>query len=125
MLAFSYLLQTSANWIGTELVLKSIVETAKEKEGVLKYLHEFVGRSRIQASVQVYVKDEKNFTFDEIRKYSKGAGIVFFGMAAPDENDSPEAYSNYYRQLQKNTDNFPQLAYILSGEPLSFEDLFI
>jgi len=124
ILAFAYLLQTSADWIGSELCLKTFANDEVEKTQILKRNIDFVRRSRISATNRVYIKDETATHFDEIRKYSQDAGIVFMGLNPPMVNETNESYGEYYASLLKNTEDFPQVVFLLKGETIDFEDIF-
>ncbi len=124
ILAFAYLLQTSADWIGSELCLKTFAEDEVEKTKILKNNIEFVKRSRISATNRVYVKEEELSHFEAIQKYSKDAGTVFLGMNPPKEGESIEGYVRYYEALMEKSKDFPEVVFLLKGETIEFEDIF-
>ena len=125
MLALGYMLQTSANWMGSNLCLRSLAETEEEKNGMRLYLEKFVQESRIKASVDVYMREKNLKAHDEIYSYSQNAGIVFLSMLRPDTNESVEQYSLSYEKFLKRTDRFPKAAFVLAGEDLDFKKIFL
>lgn len=125
LLAFAYLLQTSADWVGSDLCINSFAADESERDELLQSKKDFIKASRIKASVRVHVKPEDETYFSQIRKYSQDAGIVLMGIQPPSEGKSVTDYADYYTELLVNTREFPQMVFLLKGENIDFSDIFV
>jgi hypothetical protein len=123
MLALVHLLRRGQGWRRAILVLKSIVNTPEEQEGTLQRLESFIEKVRIQARAEVLVKTSDD-VFSTIRRHSHGADLVFLGMRAPNPDESPDAYSDYYGNLLTNTEGLPPVALVLASEQMDFYSIF-
>lgn len=131
-LAIGYMLQSSRNWIGAELFLKSIATTNTNHSDAEKVLTEFLEEGRLDAKARVYDTDgDKTDVFRVIAEKSLGADLVFIGMLPPDleafeANPAQvvEEYSKYYQNLLKLTQNFPTCAIVLAAEDVDFHKIF-
>lgn len=124
MLTLAYMLQTSQEWMGSRLFLKSLVRSEEERQGVLENLRNFIKESRIEADLEVYVGQDEEDSFQTIYRYSKNADLIFIGMKPPEKPETPEDYSEYYESLIQNTEDFPPTVITLAGEKLSFKEIF-
>lgn len=123
MLALVHLLRRSQGWRGAILVLKSIVNTPEEQEGTLKRLESFIEKVRIQAHAEVLIKTSDD-VFSTIRRHSHDADLVFLGMRAPSEDETLDAYSEYYGKLLTETEGLPPVALVLASEQMDFYSIF-
>jgi len=124
MLALSYLLQTSPEWVGAHLRIRSLVKDEDERQGILTNLQEFVNESRVNAEVGVLVRKPDEKPLSQIQRYSKESDLVFLGMRPPREDESSEEYAMYYEELMESTKKFPYVVITLAGENLQFRDIF-
>lgn len=125
MLILGYMIQTSADWVGANLNLKTLVETKEQNEAITKYLREFVRKSRISANIDVQKIEDREFYADKIRDCSSQAGLVILGMRPPEENEDHSDYSRYIQKLLARTTGYPKTLFVLSGEEISFEAILI
>lgn len=125
LLAFGYLLQTSADWVGSELCIHSFAADEAEKEELLQSKRDFIKEGRINARVKVHIKPEDETHFSQIRKHSQDAGIVLMGIQPPTEAQGVGDYAEYYTELLVNTREFPQMVFLLKGESIDFSDIFV
>ncbi len=123
MLALAYLLNRSAGWRKSKLMIKTIVDSDAEREGAEVRLGEFIERSRLEATAQVIMRRSDGI-FPTIRAESQGADIVFLGIRAPVPDERPEDYAKYYETLLANTDNLPPTALVLATETIDFSAIF-
>jgi hypothetical protein len=123
MLALAYLLQTSSKWVEACLTLKTVVDAEEERDEATKRLQGFIERGRLAAELEVLV-DPSGHVFDIIRQSSQQASIVFIGMRAPEEDETPEAYSKYYQNLLAYTDGLPPTAIVFAVEDIEFPRIF-
>ena len=124
MLVMAYMLQTSPEWMGSKLNLKSLVQSEEERQGVLESLKTFVDEGRFEAEVLVYVASDDRNSFDDIARFSRDTDLVFIGMKPPVEGETAEDYSEYYEDLIVHTNQFPLTVITLAGENIEFKDIF-
>ena len=124
MLAFAYMLQTSADWAGATISLKTIVQSSSEKEIATNLLSNFVAKGRVNVNVDVIVNEEKEAVFDLIKRQSMEAQLVFIGMRPPEEGDTVDTYSQYYHSLIEKTEGFPQTAIVIAADNIDFANIF-
>lgn len=125
MLTLGFLLQTSPEWRGSELSINSLVRKEEERESSLARLHEFLKGARLAATPKVLVADtEKGFIEGTIHNFSLQSDLVFLGMKPPDEGETVDQYTEYYKNLLLKTEDFPMLVFVLSAEKISFREIF-
>ncbi|PIQ81941.1 MAG: Na-K-Cl cotransporter [Candidatus Omnitrophica bacterium CG11_big_fil_rev_8_21_14_0_20_64_10] len=124
MLALAHLLRTSPEWMNARLILKTIVDSAEDQPEATRGLADFLKRSRVEAEVQVLVREKGAEVFQTIRRSSSGASLVFIGMRAPEPDEAAESYSRYYEELLSHTDGFPPIAMVLASEDIEFDRIF-
>ncbi|HSG80711.1 MAG TPA: hypothetical protein VLC48_00560, partial [Gemmatimonadota bacterium] len=124
MLAFGYLLQMSPEWWKSTLNIRTIVSSADELETARNRLDAIVAAGRIEAEVDVIVRDGGTSNFEVIREASREADMVFLGLRPPDPDEILEGYTRYYSQLLANTDGMPATALVLAAENIDFQRIF-
>jgi len=120
MLTLAYMLKTSGKWMSAQLTLKSISDSQEARSGVEENLSEFLEKSRIPASQNVYVKSETD-AFELMEKSSSNSDIVFMGIKPPTDD---EDFRAYYLNLMEKTKNFKTTVFVLEAEKVSFFDIF-
>jgi amino acid transporter len=123
MLALGYMLQTSPEWKGSQLTVKTIVKSEEDKIKVVENMENFLARGRLRAKLDVLVNSQNNIE-TTIRNFSHEADLVWMGMRAPGPNESDQKYAAYYENLLKSTKGYPPLAFVLTGENISFSEIF-
>lgn len=123
LLALVYLLKRSSLWKKSELVLKTIVKNAEDRQDTLDQLESFIDEVRLSARAEVLVQVCDDI-FDDIRNLSRGADLVFLGMRAPDEDESDIVYSEYYKSLIDNTRGLPPTVLVLAAEKMDYYAIF-
>jgi amino acid transporter len=121
MLALGYMLQTSPEWRGVSLNLKTIVKTQEEKPAATEFLENYLAESRIEAKTSVKVSQD---IWMGIHESSKSSDLIFIGIRPPAEGETPEEYGDYYRTLLESTKRLPQVAMIMTAEEIKFTDIF-
>lgn len=125
MLALAYMLQTSPEWKGSELIVKTIVKSEEDKVKVMENMEEFFAKGRLRSKLEVLVDNSQNDTIrTTIKNFSQTADLVWMGMKAPESDETDQDYATYYENLMKSTKGFPPLAFVLSGEDLNFNEIF-
>ncbi|MBT3182026.1 MAG: amino acid permease [Deltaproteobacteria bacterium] len=125
MLALAYMLQTSPEWRGAKLSIKTIVKDEEEQEPTRKEIGEFLKEARVIADADVVVHPYKLSPIPTtIKEASMDADLTIIGMKPPDEGESDEDYATYYKKLMQQTEGFPSLAILLAAENIKFQDIF-
>ncbi len=122
VLTLAYLLTRDEEWSDARLVLKTIVESEADVEEGRKRLERIIGAQRLAAESEVLV-GKPGDAFATIKESSKDADMVFMGMRAPEDEESLESYSEYYRSLLTQTTGLPVVAMALASEEIEFHRL--
>ncbi|MCH9630822.1 MAG: hypothetical protein S4CHLAM37_08280 [Chlamydiia bacterium] len=123
MLVMAFMLQTSADWRGAKLTLKTAVCLEEDIPLMEKKLKEFSTSSRLSFLTEVVHHKEGDILKDTIKTASSKADLVFLGIRAPSDGETKESFSKYYEELLERTKEFPPIAYILAGEDLEFSEI--
>ncbi|MGA1824647.1 MAG: amino acid permease [bacterium] len=125
MLTLAYMLQTSPEWKGAKLILKIIVKSEEGRRAIIENVNNFLSESRLRAESEILVEDhDRDSVARLIKTFSKDGDLIFLGMKPPWQEESIEEYAEYYKNLLKQTKNFPPLALILAGEEQKFSEVF-
>jgi solute carrier family 12 (sodium/potassium/chloride transporter), member 2 len=126
MLAIGHMLKTNPSWQGSRLIMRTIVRNEEEKEYMLNNLKQFLKSSRIEAIPEVIVETSSDdFISGVIKKHSQDVDLVLMGIRPPEEGESTEDYSSYYRDLFYKSEGLPHSAFILAGEDVDFKKIFL
>lgn len=123
MVTLAFLLKKSHGWTGARLIFKQIIDPDRPRDEAVKQLEAYVAGQRIDADVEVLVKDGRT-AYEIIRASSQGADLVLMGMPAPRDGDSVEQDRDRYRVLIESTDGMPPRALVLSAEDIAFHKIF-
>jgi solute carrier family 12 (sodium/potassium/chloride transporter), member 2 len=123
MITLAYLIRQSPGWQEAHLKIKQIVDAAAEEESARRRLEAYLKEQRLDADVEVHVKETTD-VFAMIRRLSAGADLVFFGLRAPQEDESPASYATSYKILLRNTSGLPAVAFVLAGQDIPFYRMY-
>jgi len=119
MLILAYLLRTSRDWRGAEINLNLVVPDATAAQAARPNLDRVVEQLRIGAKPQVIVSEGQPFP-EILRQSSRGADLVFLGMAPP----RPDIhYSEYYDGLQAMAEGLPATIFVLAAPDFAFSEV--
>ena len=124
MLTLAHLLGMNPNWAATPLRLNTVVRSESEREEAETRLKFFIQEARINAESRV-IEHREGDIFDTIRLSSNEARLVLLGLRAPEEDESIEAYSAYYKTLLEKSHDFPLTAFCLAHEQVEFSRIFL
>jgi amino acid transporter len=125
LLALSYLLKTSPRWHESRFLVRTIADSFDDKAKKSVSLKNFVDRVRLDAETEVLEHGGED-SFSAIAQASNNASFVFLGMRPPETNEPNEIYSAYYSQLMKKTEGITApVAFVLAGESVDFDKIFI
>ncbi|MBN1596142.1 Na-K-Cl cotransporter [candidate division FCPU426 bacterium] len=126
MLAASYLLQTSPEWRGAELSIKTIVDSEEAAQPVRTFLSQFLANSRIIAHPDVIIKpsERTDAVARIIHERSRDAALIFLGLRPPAPEETAQEYAAYYSSLLTRLKGLPPTVLLLAGEDLNFKEIF-
>ncbi len=119
MMILAYLLRSSVDWRGADVVLKMAVATEAAAAGVRENVAALIERSRTGVDFEVLVSGGR--PFDEILKgSSRDADLVLTGIAEPGED-----FTGYYETLQRRAEGLPTTVFVLAAEDLAFGEVLV
>jgi solute carrier family 12 (sodium/potassium/chloride transporter), member 2 len=126
ILALAYLLTRSNGWKDARLVIKTLLPKEAQEaqiQAARQELDQLVTDGRIKAEVEVVV-GESGGQWDDIRRSSVGADLVFMGLRVPRDDEDSETYREYLKRFLDDSSGFPPTATVAAGEPLDFGQMF-
>lgn len=125
MLALAYMLQSSVEWRGSTLKLKTAISHDSDRIISEEKLKELSTTARLDVKLEIVKHDLANNIFeDTIKKSSSSASLVFLGLRAPSVEETDEEYAEYYKTLLEKTKSYPTTIFVLCGEDLEFSKIF-
>ena len=124
MLTLAYLLGMNQEWHKTPLRLNTVIRKESERVEAEERLHNLIKEARLHAAFRVIEHDTGDI-FDTIRACSEEARLCFLGLRAPEEEETEEEYSNYYKTLLEKSRDFPLTAFCLANEQVDFSRIFL
>ena len=119
MIVLAFLLQNSLDWQNAEINLKMLTTSENAAEGARKNLETIVGQMRIDVNTEVICDSENDF-YSILHRSSKGADLIFLGMAEPTGEFD---FVNYFSNLQLKTAGLPSTIFVLASEDVVYEDV--
>jgi solute carrier family 12 (sodium/potassium/chloride transporter), member 2 len=104
--------------------LKTFVSEDAQREIAEKTLQTFIFERRIDAEASVIINAAGTDVFATIEENIHDANLVFVGMRAPGEDESPEEYARYYEFLLEKTKRYPATIFTLASEDIAFHKIF-
>ncbi len=124
-LALSRIMQTGSGWHRSKINLKVIVKDEKEKEAAFKQFLKYKERIRIHNLEFFPIIDPEGRFFLNLLKHSQDADITYVGLRRPELLESSSDYSMYCNNIFEKTKEVNNIAFILTGEQMKFEKIFI
>jgi amino acid transporter len=119
MLTLAYTMKRSSGWTSAELVIRRIVDADESREDAERALREYIQMQRIEATVDVMVKDRPN-VLEMVRDTSSETDLALLGIRPPDEGEDLESYTSSYRRLLIHTEGLPPSALVLAAQDIEF-----
>jgi hypothetical protein len=113
MLLLAHLLSLADDWRDARVTLASITPDPAAVPGLEADLQTLLDESRISASVEVLEQDPTVSVVDTIHIRSRGAALVFVGLARVEEGQE-EAYAESILQL---VGELPHVILVRNGDP--------
>jgi len=121
MMILAYLIRTSRQWPGARVSLKTVVPNEAAVEGSRRHMAAIVQATRTGADFEVVVAGER--TFEQIlRQTSRGADLVFLGLAEPEE---PGDFVETWTRIEGWIADMPTTVFVLAAENLEFGEVLL
>ncbi len=119
MMILAHLINTSIEWRQADIHIKMVITDEAALESTEANMRNILEEIRIEALVDIiYMKEQ---SFDEILvENSKGADLVFLGLARPDEN-----FTKYYDMVQNRIKDLPTTILALAAQDIAFSEILI
>ena len=124
MLTLAHLLGKNPEWAKTPLRLNTVIRKEAERAEAEGRLSKLIQDARLRAELRV-IEHHDGDIFDTIRVCSQNARICFLGLRAPEEAETIEEYSAYYKTLLEKSHDFPLTAFCLANEQVEFSRIFL
>lgn len=122
-LALAYLLQQSRLWKKAKIHLKMIAKDEKNRQELVDQFEKYRSKLRIKNLEFSPILDSNTDFFTNL--YSQKADLTFLGLKRPTQETTVEEYTDYYLKLLETTQETKNIAYVLSGEEVSFRKIFL
>lgn len=120
-LALSYILQCSPQWSGANIIIKSLVKDQIAQDKLISIFSKAKQHLRIKHIDFAPILAPAQDFFLQLREDAKEADFTFLGLRMPDEK---KGYEDYLSKVFLETENLHNIAFVLSGEDLKFEEIF-
>lgn len=119
MMILAHLINTSIEWRQADIHIKMVITDEAALESTEANMRNILEEIRIEALVDIICMKEQSF--DEILvENSKGADLVFLGLARPDEN-----FTKYYDMVQNRIKDLPTTILALAAQDIAFSEILI
>ncbi|MBN1163875.1 MAG: amino acid permease, partial [Candidatus Krumholzibacteriota bacterium] len=108
MLLLAHLLRMNPEWEKARIVIRSVVLSEEEKEGMEKSISQLINSARIEADADIIVKTPHRMLNEIIKTTSSDADIVFVGLMVPEEGEE----SLYADRLIKLTEGLESIVFV-------------
>lgn len=122
-LALAYLLQQSKLWPKSKIRIKMIAKDEKTYEEASEQFEKVGSRLRIKNLEFSPILDPEGDFFANLQ--TQKGDLTFLGLKRPAHDTALEEYHDYYLKLLEKTQGVKNIAYVLSGEDLSFRKIFL
>jgi amino acid transporter len=111
MLLLAYLLTRNPEWRDARIRILSIASNELMKGQTERFLAGLIPEIRINADVEVMLRDESESVMTIMQRESAGADVVLLGLATPEEGEE-EKYAERLREL---VDRMPTCFFVHNG----------
>ncbi|AFZ48755.1 transporter, cation-chloride cotransporter (CCC) family [Cyanobacterium stanieri PCC 7202] len=117
MILLTYLLKNDWHWSRANIYLKLVVSNPNALEPTKNNIRELIKKLNIELIPEIIVSEESSFD-DILQENSRGADLIFLGLAPADEN-----FAEYYHSWLKRTENLPTVAFVMAANDFPFEEV--
>jgi potassium/chloride transporter 4/5/6 len=108
MLLLTYLLSGNSSWRSARVKVMSLATTETMKQQNELNLRRLLAAIRIEADIEVLLKDPDTRVADVIRRRSADAEVVLIGLATPEPGQEAE----YAQRMEALTDGLPNVLFV-------------
>ena len=108
----------------TRIRLCQIAERGVDPADARKLLSDFLSSSRVEADVFVVACASVKPPVSVIAEESVDARYTFIGLRPPREQETPESYADYFRQMREGTALLPSAVFTLAAEGVDFKQIY-
>ena len=108
LLLLAHLLSLNPEWRGGRINIKSFARDEEEREKTESGLSRMMPEIRIKAETEVCLLQDSQSVSDMIKERSKGAEVVFMGLAVPEVGGEEE----YARRLLNLVPDLPNVVLV-------------
>lgn len=119
MMILAYLLRSSLEWRGADVILKMAVRSEAAAAGARDNLAALIERSRTGIDFEVLALGGRAFD-DVLRESSVGADLVLVGLAEPGDD-----FRAYYEHLHQRFERLPTTLFVLAAQDLAFGEVLV
>ena len=119
MLLLTYLLSRNSSWRNARISIMSLATTELMQQQNRTLLHQLIEEIRMDADINVLLKDPAAKVNDIIRHESRDAEVVMLGLATPE----PGAEADYAARLETLSEGLPNVFFVKNAS-LFIGDLF-
>lgn len=98
LLLLAYLLTRNPEWRNARIRILSIASNELMKDQTERFLAQLIPEIRIDADVEVTIRDENESIVNVMHRESAGADVVLLGLATPEDGEE-EAYADRLAEL--------------------------
>lgn len=127
MYTIAYLISENKRFLNIQISIKTIVANQDEKIAIENQIKNFVDKSRVEASISSYISKVSNDLMENtqlVQRKSYKAHLIFIGLRPPSEDESLPNYHAYLKEYFKLITTFPPTVSTLSGQNITFSDIF-
>ncbi|NGX60703.1 MAG: hypothetical protein K940chlam9_00170 [Chlamydiae bacterium] len=118
-------LRNSPLWKNSIATIKMIVDSPQAKENLENYLTEFLETNRVDLEIQIHLLSDCDSPIEMIPYFSQETDLVCLGLRPPEEEESPESYTSYFKQIDEKVGSLQNVLFYLHGEELDLRDMWI
>lgn len=124
MVLISHMLTLNKSYKKSTISLNSVVSSESGKEQRLKYFQDFLSNGRLPLTPCVYIKEKDLSLLEIIPNLSSDADLVLIGMRPIKSDESLDEYEEYYYKMVLETQDIPNVVFVISSEHLDLSDVF-
>ncbi len=116
MILLAHLLTNNREWRDAQVEVISVASNPLMRDQTQRYLDDLIPEFRIKATTRVILRqDEEETIRSVVRRESRDADVVFFGLASPDDDD----LENYTTRIEGLSADLPVVFFVRNASLFS------
>ncbi|MGE0614842.1 MAG: amino acid permease [Bacteriovoracia bacterium] len=124
MLAIAHLLHGTPAWRRCDLRLCSLVRSEPEQAGALEFLEEFLGKARVSAEPEVFVKPAERGWYESVGELSADSELSLVGIKPLQEGGNEADLREHCRELFSSAKTLKRVLFVSAAQDLDFQKIF-